>query len=326
MVALRGGIVALAAVAIYPIAAGAADAPPIRVLPPECATAPVSTDDFVDALRVELAGRQPPCCVVGPGEPGAPDAVTVTLAIEPCEPATEQVVVVVDVAAPPRTVQRLVSLGDLPPEARPRALALAVAELIRFAGEPASEVPPPPPPLPAPPDTGPRPLAISGGIAGEARRHFSRDTTLVGARLAVSLSSARWQATIDAGAASNKTALALGDVSIFTATAGLFVGPRLVLGPFAASVGPTGALGWASIKGQSDMTNVTPGQGTALVGTVGLRVMVEGPASSLLRVYGYAEAGETVSSFDANVAGIAATGIAGFYITLAAGLHFGPAS
>ena len=57
--------------------------------------------------------------------------IKVTLSIEPCDPATEQIGITVDVTDPPRTVERQVSLADLPPEARPRALALAVAELIR---------------------------------------------------------------------------------------------------------------------------------------------------------------------------------------------------
>src|SRR6476469_7258428 len=133
MATLQRGIVALVAAVIAPITARAADLPVIRVFPPACAVAPVSPDDFIDALRVELAGRQPHCCVVGPGGDAATDAVKVTLSIEPCDPATQQVAVTVDVAAPPRTIQRQVSLADLPPEARPRALALAVAELIRSA-------------------------------------------------------------------------------------------------------------------------------------------------------------------------------------------------
>ena len=86
--ALRRGIVALVAVVIAPVAARAADIPVIRVFPPECAEAPVSVDDFVDTLRVELAGRQPHCCVVGPGGEAATDALKVTLSIEPCEAAT----------------------------------------------------------------------------------------------------------------------------------------------------------------------------------------------------------------------------------------------
>jgi hypothetical protein len=198
--------------------------------------------------------------------------------------------------------------------------------MVRSAGEPSAETALPPAPEPPPAAPGPRPLALSGGVAGEARRHFSRDTTLVGARLSLSLSSMRWQASVDAGAASNKTELTLGEVTIFTATAGLFAGPRFVLGPIVATAGPTGALGWATIKGQTAMTSVVPGQGTALVGTIGVRALVEAPASTSLRVYGYVEVGETVSSFDANVGGRPATGIAGFYVTLAAGLRFGPAA
>src|SRR5262249_23548929 len=116
MSALRRGVVVLAAVAIAPITTRAADLPLIRIFPPACEAAPVSIDDFVDALRVELAGRQPHCCVVGPGGDAATDAVKVTLSIEPCDATTEEIGVQVDVAVPPRTIQRQVSLADLPPE------------------------------------------------------------------------------------------------------------------------------------------------------------------------------------------------------------------
>src|SRR6476661_5266980 len=129
--ALRRGIIALVAAVLAPVTARAADIPLIRIFPPACETGPVSVDDFVDALRVELAGRQPHCCVVGPGGDAAADAIRVSLSIQPCEEATQQVGVAVEVTASARTITRDVSLADLPPEARPRALALAVAELIR---------------------------------------------------------------------------------------------------------------------------------------------------------------------------------------------------
>src|SRR4051812_39399192 len=100
MSALCRGIFAFALTFVAPLTARAGDIPLIRVFPPECPSAPVSADDFVDALRVELAGRQPHCCVVGPGGEAANDAIKVTLSIEPCDPATQQVGVAVDVAAP----------------------------------------------------------------------------------------------------------------------------------------------------------------------------------------------------------------------------------
>jgi hypothetical protein len=324
--ARRTGIslVALVIASITTRTARAADIPVIRVFPPQCEAAPLSADDFVDALRVELAGRQPHCCVVGPGGDGSADAVRVTLSIEPCDAATEQVGITVDVTDPPRTVERQVSLADLPPEARSRALALAVAELIRSATEPAQSDAGAPP-RDHPPVAPPRGVTVTGGVAGEVRRHFSRDTTLWGPRLALSLSSTRWQVTVDAGAAANRTDVYQGELSILVASAALFVGPRFVRGPVITSVGPAAALGWARIKGQSDVPNIVPASGSNLVSTLGLRAAAEGPASGVIRLFGYAEGGFTLLGLDAKVLGQTATGVSGPYLMLAAGVRFGPA-
>jgi len=319
------GIVALAAVVIAPITARAADLlPVIRVLPPQCEATPLSIDDFVDSLRVELAGRLPHCCVVGPDSNPVADAARVTLSIEPCDAATEQVGVTIDLTDPPRTVARQVSLADLPPEARPRALALAVAELIRSAGGPAQpdaaaaivpqEQPPPPPPQ----------FAVSGNVAGEFRRHLSTDTSLWGARLGISLSSSRWQATLDVGAAASRSDVSLGEVSILEGSAGLFAGPRFLLGPVIASAGPAATLGGAQIVGRSTLSGVTPRTGWGLVSTAGARAAAEGPASGSIRVFGYIEGGYTIRRLDAIADGQQVAGIAGPYLTLAIGVKLGP--
>jgi hypothetical protein len=329
MPALRRGVLVFAAAVIAPIIrmaapARAADVPVIRVFPPQCEAAPLSVDEFVDSLRVELAGRQPHCCVVGPGGDGAADAIRVALAIEPCDPATTQVGVAVDVAEPPRTVERTVSLADLPPEARPRALALAVAELIRSAGVSAQPEAPPPPPAPPPPAPSPPPVTLIGGVVGTMHRHFAHDTTLWGLRLGVSLGSARWQATLEAGAASSRTEVAIGDLSIFQATASLFVGPRLFLGPITASAGPAGTLGWARIEGQPTTTTTMAISDWALISTAGLRAAAEGPVAGVVRVLGYVEGGYTLRYFDAKVNDQTAAGISGGYLLVALGLRFGP--
>ena len=327
MSALRRGIVALALTLVAPIPARAADIPLIRVFPPECPSGPVSPDDFIDALRVELAGRQPHCCVVGPGGDAANDAVKVTLSIEPCDPATEQVGVTVDVTAPPRTIQRQVSLADLPPEARPRALALAVAELIRSAGEAPQPDAVPPPPAPAHDASGGgRHLPLTGTVAGQMQSHFSHDTTLWGPRLGITLSSARWQLTLDAGASASRKNVPLGELSFLLASATLFGGPRFALGPVLASVGPAGTLGWARISGQSNMSGVAATSGSNVVGTVGLRAAAEGPATTIVRLLAYVEAGWTVRWLEADVNGQTSAGISGAYLLLAAGVRFGPAT
>ncbi|HEY7372774.1 MAG TPA: hypothetical protein VIF57_11480 [Polyangia bacterium] len=317
--ALRRGIVALVAAVLAPLTARAADIPLIRIFPPACETGPVSVDDFVDALRVELAGRQPHCCVVGPGGDPTTDAVKVTLSIEPCDAATEQVDVVVDITAPPHTTQRPVSLADLPPEARPRALALAVAELIRTAGESAQALPPGPPP----PEKREAPFAaLNGSVVGDVRHHFGQGTTLWGARLGLSLVFERWQATLDAGAATSNTDVSAGSINLLLASGALFVGPRFAVGPIAVSLGPTGALGFVRMKGQS--TSLIPSEGTFLVGTAGLRAAIEAPARHAVRAYGYAEGGLTIRHLEAEVDGAPAAGISGPYIMFAAGLRFGP--
>jgi len=323
MPAVRWGVLALLAAVIAPITAWGADIAVIRVFPPECPQAPVSPDDFVDALRVELAGRQPHCCVVGPSgsADAANDAVKVTLSIDPCDAATQQVGVRVDVATPARTIERQVSLADLPPEARPRALALAVAELVRSAGEaaPVEAAPPPPPPQAG----GARPL-VSGGVAAEVRRQLSHATTLWGPRLGLSVALAGWEATLDAGAAFSRTDVNGGSVDILLASATLFAGPRFALGPVGASVGPAGTFGWARISGQSGDPAVGTGEGAALVATIGLRAAIEAPAARMFRAFGYVDGGMTVRRLDAIVDGEPAAGISGPYLMLAAGVRFGP--
>ena len=319
--ALRRGIVVLFAIVIAPIAARAADIPVIRVFPPTCAEAPVSVDDFVDALRVELAGRQPHCCVVGPGSEAATDALKVTLSIEPCEAATQHVEVQVDVFATQRTISRQVSLADLPPEARPRALALAVAELIRSAGE--APQPEALPPAPAP-TVAPERLLLSGGVAGEIRSHFSLHTALWGLRAGLMLSGRRWQISLDAGAATSRNEVSLGELRILLASAALFAGPRFVLGPVIASVGPAGTFGWARVEGRSGMPDIVVRDGSGLVSTLGLRAAAEGPASSGIRLLAYVEGGITVRSLEADVNNQPAAGISGPYFILALGARLGP--
>ena len=325
MSARRRGIAALLAAMIAPITARAADVlPVIRVLPPQCEATPLSIDDFVDSLRVELAGRQPHCCVVGPDSDAVADAARVTLSIEPCDAATEQIGVTIDMADPPRTVERQVSLADLPPEARPRALALAVAELIRSASAPAQPAAAAAIVPDHPPDTPPPRFPVSANVAGEFRRYLSTDTSLWGARLGISLSSSRWQATIDVGAAASRSDVSLGEVSILEGSAGLFAGPRFLLGPVIASAGPAATLGWAQIVGRSSLPGITPGTGWGLVSTAGARAAAEGPASSSIRVFGYVEGGYTVRRLDALADGQQVAGIAGPYLTLAIGVKLGP--
>src|SRR5260221_182189 len=150
----------------------------VRVATPACPIAPVSVPAFVDSLRVELAGRA-----------RAPGGTLVTLAIEPCDAATARVHVEVTIDARPAG-ESDVGLDDIAVEARPRALALAVAELVRAQPNSAPPLPsaattPPPPTVPA------RPTA---GFSADALFELlpNRDTRLWGGRLTASIDDARW--------------------------------------------------------------------------------------------------------------------------------------
>jgi hypothetical protein len=322
MTALRRGISALALALVAPFTARAADVPVIRVFPPDCEAAPVSADDFVDALRVELAGRQPHCCVVGPSDNPAADAVKVTLAVEPCDPSTQDVAVTVDVGDPMRAITRLVSLADLPPEAHARALALAVAELLRSAGEP---VVAPPPPVVAPPPPANN-LYPVGTVAGALIDHFDRGTALWGGRLGVALPTRRWQVALEAGVAVSHNDYTAGRVGITLVSATLSAGPRFALGPVTLDAGPAIGFGRAWIKGQSDNPDVVPGSGSGFVSTLGVRAGIEVPATSSIRACAIVEGGGTIRRLDANVGGQPGAGIAGPYLMLAVGVRFGPAA
>src|SRR4029077_18104924 len=85
-----------------------------------------------------------------------------------------------------------------------------------------------------------------------------------------------------------------GDLGGLRASAALFAGPRFVLGPVITSIGPAGTLGWARIKGQSDMTGTTASSGSGLVSTLGVRATAEGPAATVVRLVAAVEGGLTI--------------------------------
>jgi hypothetical protein len=326
MTALRRGTFALAAAVILPLTARAADLPLIRVFPPTCASAPVSIEDFVDSLRVELAGRQPHCCVLGPSDNPAADAVKVTLAVEPCDPATQDVVVTVDVGTPTRTIVRPVTLGDLPPEARARALALAVAELIRSAGEPAvvNDTTGPPPGPPAEGPVAPSKFVSETAVA-ELRLHPRHDTWLWGFRLGGALSSARWQIGVDAGGALGRSEFSQGNVKMTQLSGGLFAGPRWHAGWAVIDAGATASFGRVWITGERGSPDVGPQSGAGFVALAGVRAAVEDPGWSMLRARATIEAGMTLLGLEATVDGRPAAGVSGPYVVFGLGIRFGAA-
>ena len=304
--------------------------PAVHIVGPECRETPLSIAEFVEALRVELAGHGMRCCTTGAAagaDAGQSPAgeLLVTLAVEPCDPNTDRVGVVVTDTRRLQAMERSVSLADLPPAARPRALALAVAELLHAANQPLQSLPPSVPAVPP----GPQPphaaatggARLSGGAGALLRSYPMRQTVLLGAQLSLGASGTRWHAELALDGALGRPPVDLGAISIRTLAAAVTAGPRFAVGRATIDVGASASGGWAWVRGESSVAGVIPGAGDGFIASAGARVAVQAPASSALRFHAAGEAGAVLHGMDAEVDGSAAAGIAGVYLSVAVGVR-----
>ena len=335
------GIIVVAAVVAARAAAAAepevvAAPPAVHIVEPECREPPVSIAEFVETLRVELAGHGMRCCTTGAVASGgaAPgtgaDAATadgaggllVTLAVEPCDPNTDRVGVVVTDTRRLLAVERSVSLADLPLAARPRALALAVAELLRAADQSARPDTPPAPPEPQPPPAAAHePVRVSAGADALLRGYPMRQTMLLGAQLSLGVSGGRWHAALALDGALGQPSVDLGAVSVRMLGGAVSAGPRFSVANATIDVGPSASAGWAWVRGEPGAASVAARAGNGFVAAAGARVAVQLPASGWLRFHAAGEAGGVLYGLDADVNGSAAAGISGAYVSVAVGVR-----
>jgi hypothetical protein len=325
-------LAAVAAVAFGAPSARAADAPPIRVSIPSCPS-PFSIEAFLGSLEVELAGHVPACCVLAPpaaGNDAGSPGLLVALALDTCDADATAVDVRALDGARGTSAARRVGLGDIPREARPRALALAAAELVHSLAQNA----PPPPASAAPPpvaartsaagaDTGAASrlptLALSGTI--ELETHPGNNMLLWGPSASAALGRRRWQAALDLQYLTGDPSVAFGDVSTRLFALALTAGPRFSLGRVVVDVGATGRLGWCWMGGHVTDPNAIPGSGSALVASAGGRVGILLPtAARMSHVRAFAEGGAMIHGLEAEVNGAAAAGLAGGYLLFGLGM------
>jgi hypothetical protein len=286
----------------------------LHVVGPACPIAPLSVPAFVDSLRVELAGRA-----------RAPGTTRVALAVEPCDPSTVRVRVEVASESGATVAGRDVGLEDVTLEARPRALALVVAELVRGAELAAAQ--------PAPAAVAVAPLATAAatpvaprfavGAAADALVAIfpSRGTTLWGGRLSGWLARGRLGLSLFAEAAAGERGYAEGDVALQSFGAGVAAGPRWILGRFRVGPALVGALGWGRIEGESGAAGVTTGSGSALTAALRLRLAASAVVVRAATVRAFVEGGFMVRGLESTVDGGRAAGLSG--ATFVAGLGLG---
>ncbi len=338
MRAFRFLILIAAAIALGSARAGAADAPPIRLSVPACSSAPFSVEAFVGSLEVELAGHLPACCLLDRtppspgGDPGDPHlGLRVTLSIDPCDESATAVDVRVHDPAHPAALERRVGLGDIPIDARPRALALAVAELVHSAtASPPAAAGTAPAPASASVvhagDSGgvPRPrvpwIFLSGII--EIETHPGNNMTLWGVGPSVAVARGHWQAALDVEAMAGDPSVVLGDVNTHLLAGTLAVGPRQSLGHLIVDLAACGRFGWAWMGGHTSNATAVASSGSALVASVGGRLGIFLPtAAKVSHLRALLEAGAMIHGIDATVNGTTAAGLTGGYVLF--GLGFG---
>jgi len=317
MAAARAGVFPIVVVLLAPATARAEDPTAVvagvRVAEPTCPIAPLSVPAFVDALRVELSSR-----------PSDAADTLVTLAVEPCDPSTNRMQVTVAATGTERASAREIDLADVATSARPRALALAVAELVRGVRVPSAAPPPPPPPPqgaagPAAPLVEPLTRIIAGDVLFAA--FPDRDTSLWGGRLSLSVERDHWQLGAFGNFLAGTHAYDLGEVTLQTLGAGLTAGPRLVAGRLTVSPGVVGDLGWVHIEGTPSEPGVFGRSGDGVTAGVRARLLFSWSLGRALVARALVEGGWQAKGFDALVEGERAAGLSG--PTLVVGLGLG---
>jgi hypothetical protein len=299
--------------------------------PPLCKADAFPLIAFVDALRVELAGRGLHCCTLADPGDGMPTAASlhVKMEIVPCAADADRVQVSAYSPADSRTVERQVSLADVVQPARPRALALAVAELIRSLGQglreespetiavPAQASAAPPPPLRS---KAARPNTLSIHVEAEARGLPTRQTMMWGGRVRFTGHGRMLHADLDLGADYARAKSELGDVLLLSASAGFGLGPRFTIRNVILDLGPRAELGWAWIRGEPAFAEVRTGSGSDLISSIGFRVSIEAPAQVKLRPSLTLESGGVIRGVKAEVNGQPVAGITDYYLVAALGI------
>jgi hypothetical protein len=319
MLRLRAGV--LAATLLAAPAAEAAEArhvfAGVTFAAPECPITPVSVPAFVEALRVELAAPATPT-----------DVTRVSLAVEPCDTSTTRVLVSATNWTTGRGTARDVDLGDVTPDARPRALALSVAELVRGVRAPAPVEAPPaatlPPPTVVTIADGSSPTLFALDAQAIAALYPARDTTLWGGRVSVYGVSGRWVHGALGEITTGERSYPDGRVELFSVGAGLFTGPRWAWRRATLSPGLVATIAYTQIAGRPASADVKGTTDASPTVAVRARVAANFLTGRTLSLSALAEGGVVVRKFDSTVNGAQAAGIAGPSVVLGLGLTFGP--
>jgi hypothetical protein len=323
-----------------------------------CPDAALDPDVLAARLRVELSsdGVRGVRVVETASIDDVEALAIVRVASSPCSAESVAFEVRIDDLVTRKHVERTIDLAEVAVSARPRALAIAIAELLRASwaelalaeappGAPAEIVqairvraaglrdahaladpiaPPPSPPAPGPPTTREPRIAIAAAFV--ARTFPGARASPLGGRLSLDLVPIpELVIRIDAEVALGTSLDPLGAIDLGYATLGLTAALTVALGDLVlASIGPRIAAGaaWASGRPYDPSTISASGVGPTLLlgGAIELDVRLAGPLA--LR-FGISADGAAIG-YQARVSGIPVAGIAGGGVAAWAGVAIEP--
>jgi len=320
----------------------AAEPTRVEIVLPTCAPGPFDADAFVRLLTVELRDEGVTRLdVVDARTATSKDTALarVTVSATPCSETASQIELTVDDAMTNKAVVRTVGVGDIVREARPRALALAIAELVRASwaelalpnapspGVPISErfrrlvqlhAPLSPPPPAADPH---RSVALSVAIA--ARVFPTYATATLGPRVALSVApstSVPVRVRLDANLLFGTSYDPLGELPLGLATGGAAILLGRASNAFDVEVGPHLEVGWGWVSGEGAAAGTQTSSGGGVVVDASVAFEARFALGAAFWAALDLDAGAVLRSLEARADGRVAAGFGGPVVGMALGL------
>ncbi len=319
---------------------------------PNCpGTAPLDADALLGILTAELRGDGVDRVLVGVGTAGQDESralASIELTSASCDSSVSEIDVAIEDAATNKRVSRRIALGDVTWLARARALALAVAELLRASWLELTVPDAPAPDAPVAPavreavvrrlaaaipagsaasavgeESRRLPPSTGASLVGVWRAYPSTDTPIYGGRasVAVPFLTDSLLLRFDGGVAFGAARDVLGDVTTGLAGAGgavLFTSPRDAT--LAIAVGPRLEAGLAWASGSSVAATASSSSGSGFVASASLLGIVSLRIAATWRLVFELEGGGVISPFEARAEARRVSGVEGAMLGLALGL------
>jgi hypothetical protein len=282
----------------------------VRVSAPRCSTGSWAASTWGQLLRVEMKADDITVYISRPGD-DTTDPVDVGLVdLWPAGCSDVSTTARLTCTNTAHSFERQLDLIDVAPVARPRVIAIAVADAVRACAvvlpttslDVETSAPPPQPPPPPPPRSSTSsapPLTL--GLLGEARSYTTNATALFGPRafLDLGLLSNHFVFRIDAGVLRGTASDTLGTIAGTVASAGAGLRARTRTGGFELGAGVRGELGYGWFSGSAGAPTVLATHASSSLAYLAATLTATRLANSL-GIELDVDAGTTVHGFSAD--------------------------